>query len=210
MFLKLKAIVNLLIRQNLFSIKKINLCCLLLILFKNYTNARNTIIRNIHNKEKDQRLEKLYIQFSEIYKLQYNLNNPISIKNNKLNQMRPEVFYFTNELAKWILTSRQKQIAEKKYELQLIIKCIRINNISDFIINSSNSIRLIIQNEQSSYFRGQAYFKPPELVERIINLTCMFIEPKFKFYNIIGVNAKKSYVEKIFKINSKFRCKLYK
>ncbi|CAD8203435.1 unnamed protein product [Paramecium octaurelia] len=166
----------------------------------------STELNNMQSKSKqqDQRIENLYISFQEIYQIQNNLNNPGSTKHNMLYQVRPEVF---NQILifldiKQILQFRLVSRRAKETVKQMLPK--QIHNLQKLIEEQQNEIQIKIQSAQQAgnnqdqkqglqaaldglsritkagIVELKSFARPPELVEKIINLICLVLDPTFK------------------------------
>ncbi|CAD8203295.1 unnamed protein product [Paramecium pentaurelia] len=163
-------------------------------------------LNNLQTKGKQQelRIENLYINFNEIYHLQNNLNNPTSTKHNMLYQVRPEVFHQilifldTKQLLQFrLISSRANQVVKLMLPKQ-------INIVQQLINDQQNELQLKIQSAEeiakdqnyqqllNTALNGlqqlnkahivelKSLARPTELIERIMNLICMILDPSFK------------------------------
>ncbi|CAD8110841.1 unnamed protein product [Paramecium sonneborni] len=155
-------------------------------------------------KEKEQRIESLYINLQEIYNLQSNLDKPAQTKNNMLHQVRPEVFHQiiqfldlksffqfrllsrrANDVIKLMIPQKisciQKQMSEHQDELQLKIQLSQEEAKDE---NSQNMLQAAFdglnQLQKAHINELKALARPTELIERIINLICLILDSKFK------------------------------
>ncbi|CAD8189453.1 unnamed protein product [Paramecium pentaurelia] len=99
--------------------------------------------------------------------------------------MRPEVFHlvlisleFISILLFRLLSKRANELVKWMFDFQVKINKLIIDPILQQTLQAAQN--QLSQMSKAHIFEIKAYFKPLELVERIINLTCMFIESKFK------------------------------
>ncbi|CAD8097590.1 unnamed protein product [Paramecium primaurelia] len=165
-------------------------------------NELNTL--QTKGKQQELRIENLYINFNEIYQLQNNLNNPTSTKHNMLNKVRPEVFHQilifldTKQLLQFrLISSRANQVVKLMFPKQ-------INIVQQLINDQQNELQLKIQSAEeiakdqnyqqlfNTALNGlqqlnkahivelKSLARPTELIEKIMNLICMILDPSFK------------------------------
>ncbi|CAD8203401.1 unnamed protein product [Paramecium pentaurelia] len=157
-----------------------------------------------NSKQQDQRLENLYMSFQEIYDLKKKLDNPSSTMHNMLNYVRPDIFHQififldTKQIFRFRLVSKkanyvvklmlpkqififQQQIADQQNEIQLKIQDIQgIGEDQSQQQVMKAAIDGVSRLTKNHIVELKSLARPPELVEKIINLVCMTLDPTFK------------------------------
>ncbi|CAD8184665.1 unnamed protein product [Paramecium octaurelia] len=195
----------------------------------------STELNNMQTKSKqqNQRIENLDNSFQETYQLSNNLNNSPSIKHNMLQWVRPEVFNYILIFLdiKQILQFRLLSI--KANETVKLMLPIQIHNFQKLIAEQQDEIQSKIQNVQEAsidqnqqqglkaalngisgiprihFVELKSYVKPPEIIEQIITLVFLAIDPTFRTQKDNWKECKSAQVNQIQKNKLQFRfCRL--